>query len=179
MKRYWGLFFDKNGQWAVSEETPTKDEWKILHTAIKKVTDDIERFSFNTCVSAFMVCSNDLRKWRCNKKAILKELTILLAPFAPHATEEIWDRLGETGSVHHATYPTFDESYLKEDSIEYPVSINGKKRGMAEFPSDASRDDIMAAAKELDVVKKWSIDQGKQIRKIIVVPGRMINVVVG
>ncbi len=177
LKRYWGLFFDKNGDWSVSDEAPTKDELKILHTAIKKVNDDIERFSFNTCVSGFMVCTNDLRKWRCNKRAILKELTILLAPFAPHVTEEIWKRLGESGSVHHATYPTFDESHLKEDSIEYPISINGKKRGVAEFSSDASRDDIMAAAKNLEIVKKWS--EGKQIRKIIVVPGRMVNVVVG
>ncbi len=179
LKKYWALFFDKNGNWSLSDDAPTKDELKILHTAIKKVTEDIERFSFNTCVSAFMVCTNDLRKWRCNKRAILKELTILLAPFAPHVTEEIWNRLGESGSVHHAAYPIFEESHLKEDSIEYPVSINGKKRGMAEFPSDASRDDIMAAAKELEVVKKWSVEDGKQIRKIIVVPGRMINVVVG
>ena len=177
MKKYWSLFFDKNGEWSVSDEAPTKDDLKILHTAIKKVSDDIERFSFNTCVSGFMVCTNDLRKWRCNKRAILKELTILLAPFAPHVTEEIWKRLGESGSVHHATYPTFDESHLKEDSIEYPISINGKKRGVAEFSSDASRDDIMAAAKDLEIVQKWS--EGKQIRKIIVVPGRMVNVVVG
>jgi len=163
LKRYWSLFFDKGGNWSLSEEAPTKDELKILHTAIEKVTRDIERFSFNTCVSAFMVCSNDLRKWRCNKRAILKELTILLAPFAPHVTEEIWDRLGENGSVHHAAYPIFDETHLKEDSIEYPISINGKKRGVAEFASD--------------VVKKWS--EGKTIRKVIVVPGRMVNVVVG
>ncbi|MEM6318431.1 MAG: class I tRNA ligase family protein [Bacteroidota bacterium] len=179
LNRYWSLFFDNQGNWSVSDAAPSKDELKILHTAIKKVTDDIQRFSFNTCVSAFMVCSKDLKKWRCNKKAILKELTVLLAPFAPHVTEEIWHRLGEEGSVHHTTYPTFNESYLKEDSIEYPVSINGKKRGLAEFPSDASRDTIMEAAKELAVVKKWSVDQGKQIRKVIVVPGRMINVVVG
>jgi len=179
LKRYWGLFFDKNGAWSLSDEAPTKDELKILHTAIKKVTHDIERFSFNTCVSAFMVCSNDLRKWRCNKRAILKEMTILLAPFAPHVTEEIWNRLGESGSVHHAAYPVFDEAHLKEDSIEYPVSINGKKRGVAEFASDASREDIAAAAKELAIVKKWSVDEGKTIRKVIVVPGRMINVVVG
>ncbi len=179
LKRYWSLFFDKTGAWSLSDEAPTKDELKILHTAIKKVTQDIERFSFNTCVSAFMVCSNDLRKWRCNKRAILKEMTILLAPFAPHVTEEIWNRLGESGSVHHAAYPVFDEAHLKEDSIEYPISINGKKRGVAEFSSDASREDIAAAARELEVVKKWSVDDGKQIRKIIVVPGRMVNVVVG
>ena len=87
--------------------------------------------------------------------------------------------MGESGSVHHAAYPVFDEAHLKEDSIEYPISINGKKRGVAEFSSDASREDIAAAARELEVVKKWSVDDGKQIRKIIVVPGRMVNVVVG
>lgn len=179
LKRYWSLFFDNNGNWSVSDEAPSKDELKILHTAIKKITQDIERFSFNTCVSAFMVCSNDLRKWRCDKKTILKELTILLAPFAPHITEEIWHLLGERGSVHHAAYPIHDEAYLKEDSVEYPVSINGKKRGVAEFPADASRETISAAALELEVVRKWSVDQGKQIRKVIVVPGRMINIVVG
>ena len=179
LKKYWALFFDKNGAWSLSDEAPTKDELKILHTAIKKVTQDIERFSFNTCVSAFMMCTNDLRKWRCNKRAILKEMTILLAPFAPHVTEEIWNRLGESGSVHHAAYPVFDEAHLKEDSIEYPISINGKKRGVAEFSSDASREDIAAAARELEVVKKWSVEDGKSIRKIIVVPGRMVNVVVG
>lgn len=177
LKRFWSLFFDNNGNWSVSDEAPSNDEYKILHTAIKKVTEDIERFSFNTCVSGFMVCTNDLRKWKCNKKAILKELTILLAPFAPHVTEEIWSRLGESGSVHHATYPTYDEAYLKEDSIEYPVSINGKKRGTTNFPSDASKEEMEKAALELEVVKKWA--EGKTIRKVIVVPKRMINVVIG
>ena len=104
-------------------------------------------------------------------------MTILLAPFAPHVTEEIWSRLGESGSVHHATYPTFDEAYLKEDSIEYPVSINGKKRGTTNFPSDASKEEMEKAALELEVVKKWA--EGKTIRKVIVVPKRMINVVIG
>ena len=179
LKKYWSLFFDNEENWSVSDEAPTKDELKILHTAIKKVTSDIERFSFNTCVSGFMVCTNDLRKLGCNKKPILKELTVLLAPFAPHVTEEIWHRLGESGSVHHASYPILDESYLKEDAVDYPVSINGKKRGMASFPTDANRDDIMAAVPDLEVVKKWTVEDGKAIRKIIVVPGRMINVVVG
>ena len=176
LKRYWGLFFNKQEQFDLSDAEPTKEELKILHAAIKKVTQDIERFNFNTCVSAFMVCSKDLKKIGCNKRAILKELTVLLAPFAPHITEEIWHLMGEIGSVHHSIYPTFEETYLKEDSIEYPVSINGKKRGMASFPSDADRDTISAAAIELEIVKKWA--EGKTIRKVIVVPGRMINVVV-
>ena len=176
LRKFWGLFYNEQGKFLVNEEAPSKDELKILHTAIKKVTEDIERFSFNTCVSAFMVATNDLKKWRCHKRAILEELVVLLAPFAPHITEELWHQLDKKGSVHHATFPTFDESYLKEDSITYPISINGKKRGTYDFPADMAKAEMEKAALELEVVKKWATD--KTIRKVIVVPKRMINVVV-
>ena len=177
LRKFWSLFFDKKGNWSVSDAQPTKAELKILHTAIKKVRDDIERFSFNTCVSGMMVAVNHLKKEKCNKRAILEELVILAAPFAPHIAEELWHRLGHDTTVNDATFPAFNEKYLKEDSITYPISINGKKRALAEFPSDMAKSDIEKAAVELEDIKKWI--EGKTIRKVIVVPKRMVNIVVG
>ncbi len=176
MRRFWDLFFQKDA-FTISEDAPSKEELKVLHATIKRVTEDIQRFSFNTCVSAFMECSNDLRKLKCNKRAVLEPLTILLAPFAPYTTEELWHLLGHEGSVHDATYPTFDEQYLKEDSIEYPISINGKKRATASFSADTSKEDLEKAALANPVIQKWT--EGKTVRKVIVVPKRMINIVVG
>jgi leucyl-tRNA synthetase len=177
LRRFWALFFDKNGEFVLSDEAPGKEELKILHATIKKVTDDIERFSFNTCVSAFMIAANELKRLKCNKKAILKDLTILMAPFAPHIAEELWHRMGGEQSVHKSAYPVFDEQYLKEDSITYPIAINGKTRATADFPADASKDDIEQAARSLEAIQKWL--DGKTIRKVIVVPKRMVNIVVG
>ena len=177
LRKLWSLFTNKNNEFAVSDDAPTKDEWKVLHQLIKKVSDDIERFSFNTCVSGFMIAVNDLKKMNCNKSAILKDLIVVMAPFAPFVTEELWQRLGGQGSIHQAAYPEFNEDYLKEDSIEYPISINGKKRASAEFPADASKDELEKAALSLEAIQKWT--EGKTIRKVIVVPKRMINIVVG
>ena len=177
LRKFNNLFYDAQDQFSVSDTEPTKEELKVLHTAIKKVSEDVERLSFNTCVSAFMVATNDLSKMKCNKRAILTEMVRLLAPFAPHLAEELWAQLGQEGSVHHADYPQVNEKYLKEDSIDYPISINGKKRANAEFPADAKKEEIEAAAVQLDSIQKW-ID-GKTIRKVIVVPGRMVNIVVG
>ncbi len=180
LRKFWGLFFNKDGAFDLSEEPASKEELKILHTAIKKVTDDIERFSFNTCVSAFMVATNDLRKISCNKIQILEPLVKLIGPFAPHISEELWFRMGgmdTTRTVQDAIFPQVDEQYLVEDSIAYPISINGKKRALAEFPADASKEDLEAAALALEEIQKWT--DGKTIRKVIVVPKRMINIVVG
>jgi len=183
LRKFWSLFHKDNTEeniFSISEEAATKDEMKILHTAIKKVNDDIERFSFNTCVSGFMVATNDLKKIKCNKRAILTPLVQLLAPFAPHVTEELWNKLGhqaEVISVHKSTYPQADESYLKEDSITYPISINGKKRSEATFSADASKEEIEAAALALEAIQKYT--EGKTVRKVIVVPRRMVNIVVG
>jgi len=177
LRRFWELFFDKNGNFHVTDEDASKEELKIVHATIKKVSEDIERFSFNTCVSTFMEATNDLRKLKCNKRMALQPLVVLLAPFAPHITEELWHLLGNEGSVHKAHYPVHEEKFLKEDSIEYPVSINGKKRALAEFPADASKEDLEKAALEVEDIQKWI--EGKTIRKIIVVPKRMINIVVG
>ena len=178
LRRFWSLFFDEQGNWNVIWEEPSKEELKVLHTAIKKVNEDIERLSFNTCVSAFMVAVNELKKLRPCKGAVLRELVLLIAPFAPHIAEELWQRLGGEGSIHLlGKYPKANEDYLQEDAIEYPLAINGKTRGTHAFPAGASREELEKAALELEVVRKWI--NGKTVRKVIVVPKRMINIVVG
>jgi len=177
LRKFWSLFNDRNAGFAVTDAEPTKDELKVLHTAIKKVTEDIERFSFNTCVAAFMIATNDLIKLKSNNRRVLTDLVKLIAPFAPHMAEELWMQLGHEASVHASDYPVFDEKHLIEAEVEYPISINGKTRGKATFPSTASKDELEKLAMDLEVVKKWT--DGKTVRKVIVVPKRMINVVVG
>jgi len=174
--RFWSLFYNENGDYLVKDEATSKEDLKILHTCIKKITSDVERFSFNTCVSGFMVCVNDLRKNKCHSKAILQDLVKLMAPFAPHITEELWHTLGNETSVHTANYPVTNEAFLKEDAIDYPISINGKKRAIANFSVDMSKDEIEKAALALPEIQKWT--EGKTIRKVIVVPKRMVNIVV-
>ncbi len=177
LRKFWGLFFDDKGNFNVINDEPTKQELKTLHAAIKKVNEDIERFSFNTCVSAFMVATNDLKDLKCNKRAVLEPLVVLIAPFAPHIAEELWHQLEHKGSIHKdATYPAHNEVFLKQDEINYPVSINGKVRTNVTFPADATKDSIEKAALELEAIQKWL--DGKQVKKVIVVPGRMINVVI-
>jgi leucyl-tRNA synthetase len=176
LRRFWGLYVDDNG-FNVSDETPTKAEYKILHTAIKKVTEDIKRFSFNTCISAFMVASTELKKAKCNKKAILEPLAVLIAPFAPHVAEELWEKLGHEGSVHiNGTFPVFEAKHLVEDTLEYPICVNGKKRAVAEFSTDTPKAEMEKTAVELPDIQKWI--EGKKVVKIIVVPKRMVNIVV-
>jgi leucyl-tRNA synthetase len=180
LRKFWSLFFDTEGNFKVDDSEPSKEELKILHTAIKKVTEDIERFSFNTCVSAFMVAVNDLKKINSNNRNILEELVRLIAPFAPHIAEELWEKLGKMSqslTVQKSQFPQANEAYLKEDSIKYPIAINGKTRAFANFPADATKDEIEKAAIEIEDVQKWT--EGKTIRKIIVVPNRMVNIVVG
>ncbi len=177
LRKFWGLFFDDKGNFNVINDEPTKQELKALHAAIKKVNEDIERFSFNTCVSAFMVATNELKDLKCNKRAVLEPLVVLIAPFAPHIAEELWHQLGHEGSIHKdAAYPAHNEAFLKQDEINYPVSINGKVRTNVTFPADATKDSIEKAALELEAIQKWL--DGKQVKKVIVVPGRMINVVI-
>ncbi len=175
IRKFWGLFFEGDN-FSVSEEEPTKEEYKILHQTIKKVDGDIERFSFNTAISSFMICVNELKKLKCNKRKILEPLITLLAPFAPFTTEELWQLMGNNESVHLSDYPISDEQYLVEDSIEYPVCINGKKKTLKSFPADASKDDIEAEIRSSEELSKWTND--KNILKIIIVPKRMINIVV-
>jgi len=176
LRKYWSLFYDETEKKLVVDESGTKDENKILHNCIKRVTEDIERFSFNTCVSHFMICVNELRKLGCHKKSLLSDLTLLLAPFAPFVTEEIWSQLGNEKSVHHQSYPLFNETFLIEDTVEYPVCVNGKKRAMLKISSDASNNEMEVAALAIDNIQKWI--GGQTVRKVIVVPKRMINIVV-
>ncbi len=179
LRKFWSLFYNEAGQYIVENTIPSQNELKILHQTIQKVRTDSEKFSFNTCVSAFMVCTNELKKAKCFKFQILEPLVRLLAPFAPHIAEELWQKMNLNAkhiTVHHAEYPEYDEIYLKEDFVTYPIAINGKRRGEIKFPANIGRDEIEQAVPEIEVVKKWS--EGKTIRKIIVVPGRMVNVVV-
>jgi len=177
LRKFWSLFFDDKNQWAVSDDSPSAEELKILHTLLKKVVEDIERFSFNTCVSAFMIATNDLKKLSTSKRAILEPMVIAIAPFAPHLAEELWHRLGRAESVHLQSFPEVNEEYLKESAIEYPISINGKKRANARFPAEASVEELKKEVLSVADIQKWI--EGKTIRKIIVVPQRMINIVVG
>ena len=176
LKKFRELFY--SGEvFQLSDETANKDELKVLHGVIKKVSNDIEQFSFNTAVSAMMIAVNDLRKMGCNKKEILEPLVRLIAPFAPFISEELWSQLGNRDSVHRSSYPKHSEEFLKEDSVTYPICINGKKRALHEFSTSLSKDEIEAEARNIDGLEKWL--DGKTIRKIIVVPNRMVNIVVG
>ncbi len=173
--KFWRLFYEGE-QWAVSQEAPTPAELKILHKTIKKITEDIESMSFNTSVSAFMVATNELGALKCRKQEILETLLILMAPFAPHITEELWHQLGHSDSIHTANWPTYDSQYLVESSFNYPISINGKTRAQIEFELSTTEADIQAAVLSNELVIKWM--EGKPLKKFILVKGRIINVVV-
>ena len=174
LKRLWKLFFNADDTLAIDESAPTPKELKTLHKTIRKVTEDIENFSFNTSVSAFMICLNELGS--CRKRAILEPLLILMAPFTPHITEELWHRLGHEGTIFDKRYPVFDPALLVENSFEYPVSVNGKMRFKKEFPLGAPASEIEAAVLADPQLEKYTA--GKPVKKTIVVPGKIINVVI-
>ncbi len=177
IRKFWNLSHNKNSEFEISNEKANADELKVLHKTIKKIEDDIERFSFNTGVSAFMICVNELAEQKCNKREIIEPLSVLLAPYAPHIAEEIWSLLGNANSVTEATFPVFEEKFVKENNFKYPVSFNGKMRFMIELPIDMGKDDIEKAVLAADQAAKWL--DGKTIRKVIVVPKRIVNIVVG
>ncbi|MBR4219037.1 MAG: class I tRNA ligase family protein, partial [Bacteroidales bacterium] len=154
---------------------PTKAEWKTLHKTIKKIEEDNERFSFNTAVSAFMICANELNDAKCNKRAILEPLCILMSAYAPHITEELWSLLGHEESILKATYPIYDEHYMVEDEYLYPVSFNGKMRLKMSFPADFGPKDIEPKVLESPDVQKWLA--GATPKKVIVVPKKIVNIV--
>lgn len=175
LKKLWRLFHDDNGL-NVSDETPTKEELKSLHKTIKKVAEDIERFAFNTPVSTFMICVNELTALKCNKKAILQDLLIILSPYAPHIAEELWAKLGNTESITYAVFPKHNEEYLVESNHKYPVSFNGKMRFMLELPANMGKDDIEKVVMANEQTIKYL--DGKTPKKIIVVPKKIVNFVV-
>lgn len=175
LKKLWRLYDDDNG-WAITDEAATEAELKVLHKTIKKVREDIEKFSFNTSVSQFMICVNELSGMNCRKRSVLEPLAVLIAPFAPHLAEELWHNFGHEGSVTAAAYPDYEEKYVTENSKKYPVAINGKARTEMEFPLDMDKAELEKQVMANEVVQKW-VD-GKQVKKFIYVPGRMINVVV-
>ena len=175
IRKMWALYFDRDGKLAVSDEAPTKDELKSIHKLIKKVTEDIENFSFNTSVAAFMICVNELSGLKCNKRAVLTDLAKVIAPFAPHTAEELWQALGNQTTVCDAAWPKFNEDYLKEDSITYSISFNGKTRFTMDFPADATQQQIQDAVLAND--KAQGYINGQTIRKVIVVPRKIVNIV--
>ncbi|MGH2564577.1 MAG: class I tRNA ligase family protein, partial [Ginsengibacter sp.] len=176
LKKLWRLFYDdiKGKGW--NKEKANDAELKILHKAIKKIEEDTERFSYNTAVSAFMVCVNELTDLKCYKKEILQPLIILLTPYAPHIAEELYHSLGNTTTVLDAVYPKLETKYLIESEKEYPVSINGKMRTTITISLNASQDEVEKIALNNDVVQKWT--EGKTPKKIIYVKNKMVNVVI-
>lgn len=176
LRKFWRLF-QVGENFSVSDETPSKEELKVLHKTIKKVEYDIENFSFNTSIPAFMICTNELTALKCNKRAILEPLVITIAPFAPHMAEELWSLLGHTQSITKETFPQWEEKFLTEDTFEYPVSFNGKVRFKLSMPLTATNADIEAAVKAAPESTKWL--EGKEIKKMIIVPKKIVNVVMG
>lgn len=175
LRKAWNLFFDKAGNLSVSDEAPSKENLKTLHKLIKKVSDDIEVFSYNTSVPAFMIAVGELAQQRCNARAILEPLIVLLAPFTPHIAEELWHLMGHETTVCDAQWPAFNEEYLKEDTVTMGVSFNGKTRFTLDFPADATKDAIEQEVMQSQQAKKYL--EGMQVVKVIVVPRKIVNIV--
>lgn len=175
LKKLWRLFY-QNNEFTVTDAEPTKAELKTLHKTIKKITEDIERFSFNTSVSNFMICVNELTEQKCNKRIILKELLILVSPYAPHIAEELWEKMGHKESISFAPFPAFNESYLVEDAFNYPISFNGKTRFMIELPATLTAPEIEKEIMSREEVQKQL--NGAAPKKVIIVPKKIVNIVV-
>ena len=174
LRKLWGLYYSADGL-RITDTPATKEELKSLHKLIRKVTQDVEQFSFNTSVAAFMICINELQGLKTASREVLQPLLILLAPFAPHIAEELWHAIGEETTIVAAEWPEYDEKLLVEDSFKYPVSFNGKTRFTIELPREASQDEIREAVLSADEAQKWL--EGKTPKKVIIVPGRIINIV--
>jgi len=175
LRKFWRLVHDTENNFSVSEETPTKDNYKTLHKTIKKVGEEIERYSFNTVVSTFMICINELTEQKCSNREIISDFSILLSSYAPHIAEEIWSKLGNKTSVTQANFPNFNSSYLVENEVNYPVSFNGKMRFKITLPAEMTKEQV-----EVEVMKHEKTAhylEGKSPKKIIVVPKRIVNIV--
>ena len=175
LRKFWRLFFNEHDVFSVSDAEPKPEELRVLHKTIKKVEEDIERLSLNTAVSAFMVCANELSAMRCNKRAVLEPLLVVLSPYAPHLAEELWERLGHTESIAYASWPQWQEGYVIDDTFECPVSINGKVRVKLTFALNKPIQEIEDEAMAHEAVVKWL--EGKLPKKVIVIPNRIVNVV--
>jgi leucyl-tRNA synthetase len=177
LKKLWGLFYEnRTGNFLPDDSEATPEQLKSVHKLIKKVTQDIENFSYNTAISAFMICVGDMQKMKCHNKQLLQDIVVLIAPFAPHIAEELWHALGNEGTVCDAAWPKFDEKYLTESQMQLTISFNGKARYQKEFAADATNDDITSAVLSDERSAKYL--EGKQIVKTIVVPKRIVNIVV-
>lgn len=176
LRKFWRLYHNSKNDLEISEEKATAEELKTLHHCIKKTAEDIERFSFNTVVSAFMIATNELTDLKCNKREILEPLCILISPYAPHIAEELWEKLGHKESINTTQFPDFEEKYLIENSHKYPISFNGKVRFTLELPADMSRNEIEKIVLSNDNTQKWL--EGKTPKKVIVVPNKIVNIVV-
>ncbi|SEN59913.1 leucyl-tRNA synthetase [Chitinophaga rupis] len=176
LKKLWRLYVDENKGLIVKDAPATPEELKVLHKTIQKIDGDTSNFSYNTAVSQFMICLNELSSLKCNKRSILEPLLVLLCPYAPHVTAELWQLLGNTSSILEAAYPVFDEQYVKESSFTYPIAVNGKTRTEMGFALDADNGAIEQEVLANEVVQRWM--EGKPLKKVVIVKGRMINVVV-
>jgi leucyl-tRNA synthetase len=176
IRKFWRLFNDSDNNFLVSDEAPTAAELKVLHKTIKKIQDDTERISFNTAVSSFMICVNELTELKCNKRAILNELVILVSPYAPHIAEELWSLLGNKGNVCNATFPEYNAAFTIDNTFAYPVSFNGKTRFTLELPIDMPVPEIEKAVLQAPEAQKWL--GGVAPKKVIIVPKKIVNVVI-
>lgn len=175
LKKFWGLFYNREGEFLPIEKEAEKAELKSLHKLIKKVSIDIENFSYNTSISAFMICTNELSQMKCRTKSVLEQLVVLIAPFAPHIAEELWEKLGHDTTVCDAQWPEFNEQYLTEDNMTLSISFNGKTRFTLNFPADADNATIEKSVLADEQTAKYI--EGKQIIKVIIVPKRIVNIV--
>ena len=175
LKKLWGVFYDRDGNFQLTDGEPTKDELRSIHKLIKKVTDDIENFSFNTSIAAFMICLNELSQLKSKNRAVMEQFAILMAPFTPHLSEELYESLGHTTSVCDAQWPQFNEDYLKEDSVKMMISFNGKARFPMEFAADADNAAIEKAVMENPQTAKYM--EGWTLLKVIIVPKKIVNIV--
>ncbi len=185
LKKLWRLYFSPSGGGVsqttgevvinIINEEATKAELKILHKTIKKITEDIDRFSFNTSVSNFMICVNELTDLKCNKRSILEPLLVLISPYAPHITEQLWEQLGHSESIAFADFPLCNESYLVDDTFNYPISFNGKTRLQIEFPATHTMQQIEQEVMAREDVQKYL--EGKTPKKVIIVPKKIVNIV--
>ena len=174
IRKLWRLY-NQDGVWNVSEEKADKKELKSLHKTIKKIVEDIERFSFNTSVSNFMICVNELTELKCNKREVLEPLAIIISPYAPHVAEELWEKLGHTESIFKQTFPAVNESYLVESSFNYPISFNGKTRFMQELDLSVPKEEVEKIVMAMEKTQQYL--EGKTPKKVIVVPGKIVNIV--